>query len=65
MLPLPMQGYKFVASFLFLATHLARASACDLTHAELSVSLYTFPGSVKVKICIQAFREAALVVKCL
>lgn len=54
-----MQGCKSIASFLFLAAHFAKASACDLTHAKVSVSLYTLPATVKLKICTQAFRIAA------
>lgn len=58
-LPLQMQRCKFII-FLFLATHFARVSACALTRAELSVSLYTLPAGVKFKICSQAFQVAAL-----
>lgn len=50
-LPLPMLWCKIIVSFLFMATHCARISACVLAHAELSVSLYTLPTSVKFKIC--------------
>lgn len=64
-LPLLMQRCKFIVSFLFSATHFARVSACALTHAELSVRLYTLPASVKIQNLFPSFLRSCTHVICL
>lgn len=62
---LPMQGYKSIASFLVLAAHFARASAYDLTHAKVSVSLYTFACKCKTQNLHPSFQNSCTCMRCL